>query len=204
MLGHDVWSCDILPTEQKLQPTQRGWAAISAQHIQGDVRTVLKRDWDMLIAFPPCTHLSSSGARYWSEKKADGRQDKAISFVLELWQSTHIPHICIENPVGILSNVMGPPTQIIHPFMFGHAIQKSTCLWLSGLPQLRPTQIVSKGDFYIGKNGKKYHKWLYSHSSLTHRAHMRSRTFQGIAAAMATQWGKSFKFQPSLGLERRP
>ena len=181
--GHDVWSCDVRPTE------------IPGNHYQCDVREILEDGWDMLIAFPPCTHLAASGARYWKQKQADGRQQEAVDFVLALWNSS-IPHKCIENPVGLLntSSQFFSPSQIIQPFHHGHSVKKSTCLWLSGLPLLKPSNIVDEGEFYTGKNGKRYHKFMYSMSTAKDRSKMRSITFSGIAKAMADQWGKHSVF----------
>lgn len=177
-LGHDVWSCDLLPTE------------IPGQHIQGDVLEILNQDWDLMIAHPPCTDLAVSGARYFSEKIADGRQQRALDFVQALMNAP-IPRICIENPVSVISTKIRKPDQIIQPYQFGHPEPKSTCLWLKNLPKLVPTNIVEP-EFIIGKkDGKKYsriHFMSYGKKG-AERWRLRSKTYQGIAEAMANTWG---------------
>lgn len=125
--GHDAWSCDLLPTEKL------------GNHIQGNVLHVLDRDWDLMIAHPPCTHLSVSGARYFKFKRK--RQRKALEFFAALLNAP-VPMICCENPVSVASTKIGPPDQIIQPWMFGHGETKSTCLWLKNLPKLKATRIV--------------------------------------------------------------
>jgi site-specific DNA-cytosine methylase len=127
--GHDAWSCDLLPTEAP------------GNHYQGDVFEVVNRGWDLLIAHPPCTDLAVSGARHFAAKKADGRQDAALDFVRKLL-SLKIPKIALENPVSIISSHIRKPDQIIQPWQFGHTEQKATCLWLKGLPLLKPTNNV--------------------------------------------------------------
>ncbi len=171
--GHDAWSCDLLPTE------------IPGNHIQGDVLEILNDGWDMMVAHPPCTHLAVSGAKWFEQKRKDGRQQEGIDFFMK-FTNTNIPKVCIENPVGIMSTIWRKPTQIIHPWQFGDSFEKTTCLWLDGLPNLTPTNIVDKGDFVITKSGRKLPKW-YSDAS-GHRE-LRSITFPGIAQAMAEQWG---------------
>ena len=161
--GHDALSCDLLPSET------------SGPHYQGDVRDVLGDGWDMMIAFPPCTHLAASGARWFSEKRQ--QQAEAIEFVRMLL-SAPIPRIALENPVGIISTHIRRPDQVVQPWMFGHGETKATCLWLKGLPLLDPTNIV---------NGREQRVWRMPPSS--HRAMDRSRTYPGIAEAMARQWG---------------
>lgn len=161
--GHDAWSCDLLATE------------IPGQHLRTDVVSLLGGDWDMLLAFPPCTHLASSGARWFKDKKEE--QKDAIQFVKYLWNCT-IPKICIENPVGILSTHLRKPDQIIQPWQFGHGEVKSTCLWLSNLHHLVPTDIVE------GRYPR-----VHLESPGTDRWKNRSRTYTGIAKAMADQWG---------------
>jgi site-specific DNA-cytosine methylase len=170
--GHAAWSCDILPAMDR-----------GMYHIQADVRDVLnggtpgKREWDMLIAFPPCTHLAVSGARYFAQKRADGRQQAGIDFFMAL-ANADIPRICIENPVGIMSSVWRKPDQIIQPWQFGHGETKATCLWLKGLPLLRPTSIVDGREARV-------HRMPPSKD----RAMLRSLTYPGVAEAMAEQWG---------------
>ena len=172
--GHDAWSCDLLPTDQP-----------SDKHIQGDVLEVINRGWDLIIAHPPCTHLSLSGAKYWAEKRADGRQQKAIKFVEDIWDAD-CPRICIENPVGALTNhsKLGKASVYIQPYEFGHAEQKRTGLWLKGLPKLKGTKFID----VKGLPNKERHRlhWLPPSKD---RWKIRSTTFQGIANAMADQWG---------------
>lgn len=175
-LGHDAMSCDILPTEQP------------GPHYQGDVRDVLNKKWSMIIAFPPCTHLASSGAAWFAAKRADGRQQEGIDFFM-LFANHSCKRIVIENPVGIMSTNFRKPDQIIHPWQFGHEASKSTCIWLKGVPLLTPTKIVNKGEFVTFASGKKMPKWYAEAWSSKDRAKIRSKTFQGIADAMAAQWG---------------
>ena len=164
--GHDAISCDILPSESNFGP-----------HYQCDVNDILMDNWDMIIAFPPCTHLSASGARWFPEKQKDYRQQKAIVFFMQLALAP-VPKIVIENPIGIMSTLWRKPDQIIQPWQFGHGETKATCLWLKGLPELNPTDIVKGRENRI-------HKMPPSKT----RAMERSRTFEGIAKAMADQWG---------------
>jgi hypothetical protein len=163
--GHDAWSCDLLPTE------------IPGDHLQCDVLTVLDRGWDLMIAHPPCTHLAVSGAR-WFVHKGD-LQMQALAFVRMLMDAP-IPRICIENPVSIISTRIRPPDQLIHPWQFGHGEVKKTCLWLKGLPKLTPTNIV---------DGRHPRVWLEHGVKGDPKWKRRSRTYQGIADAMAEQWG---------------
>jgi site-specific DNA-cytosine methylase len=166
--GHDAWSCDWRINESTIE---------SGYHFEGDVRWFIDRDWEMMIAFPPCTHLSSSGARWWKEKREDGRQQRAIDFFMML-ADADIAKIAIENPIGIMSTVWRKPDQIIHPWQFGHGETKATCLWLKGLPMLKPTNIVDGRESRI-------HRMPPSKD----RGKLRSITYQGIADAMALQWG---------------
>ena len=172
--GHDAWSCDLLPTDQP-----------SDKHIQGDVLEVINKGWDLIIAHPPCTHLSLSGAKYWAEKRADGRQQAAIKFVEDIFFAD-CPLICVENPVGALTkhSKLGKATQYIQPYEFGHAEQKRTGLWLKGLPKLQGTKFID----VKGLPNKERHRlhWLPPSKD---RWKIRSTTFQGIADAMADQWG---------------
>ena len=172
--GHDAWSCDLLPTEQP-----------SKNHIEGDVLPILNNGWDLIIAHPPCTHLSVSGAARWAEKVADGRQPAAIKFVETIWDS-ECPRICIENPVGALSSrsKLGKATQYVQPYEFGHAEQKKTGFWLKGLPKLVGTKYIDVSGL-PDKQRQRLH-WLPPSED---RWKIRSRTFQGIADAMADQWG---------------
>lgn len=168
-LGHIAFSCDI---KDSLIP--------SNYHIKGNVLEYLDWDWDLLIAHPPCTHLATSGARWFKDKKEV--QQEAIEFFMKL-AKCKIPKKAIENPKSIMSTVWRKPDQIIHPWMFGDPYSKGTCLWLENLPKLEPTNIVEKGEFVI-HGGKKIAKW-YSNSKKE-----RDKTFPGIANAMAEQWGE--------------
>lgn len=171
--GHDAWSCDILPTD------------IPGQHIQDNVFNHLYKGWDMMIAFPPCTHLAASGARWWPGKQQEQRE--AIQFFIELINAP-IKKIAVENPVGIMSTHFRKPDQIIQPWQFGHEATKTTCLWLVNLPKLKPTNIVGKGKRHVTKSGKSLPEW-YNLPPSPDRGKIRSLTFQGIANAMAEQWG---------------
>ena len=165
-LGHDAWACDLLPAEDE-----------SPHHFQGDVFDVIWGGWDMLIGHPPCTHLSVSGARHFAAKRADGRQQAAIGFFMRL-ASVKIPRVAIENPVCIMSGIWREPDQTIQPWMFGHGETKATCLWRKGLPPLIPTKIVSGREPRVHKMPPGPNRWKE-----------RSRTYEGIASAMAAQWG---------------
>jgi site-specific DNA-cytosine methylase len=164
--GHEAYSCDIVPTEGNPK-----W------HYQGKVEYLLYRDWDLLIAFPPCTYLATSGARWFSDPKRQHQQKLALEFVNALLNSG-IPRIALENPVGVISSKIRKPDQIIHPWQFGHGETKRTCLWLKGLPLLQPTCIVEGRQNTI--------HWF---PDSKRRRKERSRTFPGIALAMAAQWG---------------
>lgn len=162
-LGHDATSCDLLPTESP------------GPHYQGDVLDILDDGWDLLIAHPPCTHLAVSGARWFSEKRAE--QAEALEFV-RLLLDAPIPHIALENPVSIISTRIRKPDQTIQPWQFGHGEVKATCLWLKGLPLLIPTNIVDGREARVHRMPPGPNRWKE-----------RSRTFEGIARAMAEQWG---------------
>ena len=164
-LGHDAMSCDILPTESP------------GPHYQGNVFDVIDAQWDLMIAHPPCTHLSVSGSRHFPEKRMDGRQAAAISFFMKLSRA-NVPKIAIENPVCILSSIWRKPDQIIQPWQYGHGETKATCLWLKGLNKLNPTHIVE------GRENK-----IHRMSPSPERSKLRSKTYSGIAKAMAEQWG---------------
>jgi site-specific DNA-cytosine methylase len=166
--GHEAFSCDILPT--------RG--AHPEWHFQDKVENYLGDYWDLLIAFPPCTHLASSGARWFKEKQKTGVQQEAIHFFLDIAYS-QTEKIAIENPIGIMSSWYTKPDQIIQPWQFGHGETKTTCLWLKNLPKLKPTNIVEGREHRV-------HKMAPG----PNRARDRAITFQGIAEAMAEQWGK--------------
>ncbi len=175
-LGVDAWSCDLLPCSGG----RPEW------HIQGDVRPVLREAWDMVIAFPPCTDLSVSGARWFAEKRADGRQQASIAFFMEFARLDHVPRVAIENPVGIMSRLYRKPDQIVQPWQFGDDASKATCLWLKGLPRLEPTDILPGGP-----GARRANQTASGQNKLgpsPERARLRSITYPGIAAAMAAQW----------------
>ena len=161
--GHDAWSCDLLPTEGE------------GKHIQSDVLSIVGDGWDLMVAHPPCTHLAVSGARWFKEKNAE--QDAALRFVYEL-MNCHIAKIAIENPISIISSRIRKPDQIIHPWQFGHGETKATCLWLKNLPKLVPTKVVEGREARVHRMAPGPDRWRE-----------RSRTFSGIALAMAEQWG---------------
>lgn len=176
--GHDAVSCDLLPTESP------------GPHIQGDCLT---HDWsryDLLICHPPCTYLCSMGV-WWNHKRPERWSDTASAdhFFMDLW-NLPVSRIVVENPIGIMSTRFRKPDQIINPWQFGHGTNKPTCLWLRGLPLLAPTKIVGKGEFYVKSNGSRLSKWSHKISGRSsERAKNASRTFVGIAEAMAEQWG---------------
>lgn len=165
--GHDAMSCDLLPTEKP------------GPHYQGDVFDVIDYPWDLAIFHPPCTHLSVSGAKHFIEKRMDGRQQSAVSFFMKLIRSSdHINKTVFEQPISIMSTLYRKPSQIIHPWMFGHGETKATCLWLKNCPPLQPTNIVSGRESRIHRMTPGPDRWKE-----------RSRTFTGIANAFADQWG---------------
>ena len=176
--GHEAISCDLEPTDAP------------GPHYQGDVFDIIDDGFDLMIAHPPCTHLAISGARHFAKKREDGRQQQGIDFFMKLTNS-NIPRYAIENPVGIMSSFFRKPDQIIQPWQYGYNTTKATCLWLKGLPLLKPTNIVDKGGVWTAKSGKRMSQWFYDSSRLPpkEREKMRNKTFQGIADAMATQWG---------------
>lgn len=163
--GHEAMSCDLLPTDAP------------GPHYQGDVRDVIDFPWDMMIAHPPCTHLSVSGARHFKQKRVDGRQQQGASFFMMLVNSI-IPKKVIENPISIMSSLYRKPDQIIHPWMYGHGETKATSLWLFGVPKLQPSDIVD------GRENR-----IHRLPPTENRSKLRSITYQGIADAMAEQWG---------------
>ena len=166
--GHEAMSCDLLETESP------------GPHYKGDLFDVIDYPWDLMIAHPPCTHLSVSGSRHFAEKKMDGRQQAAASFFRRIVRrSAHIQKVAIENPVCIMSSLYRKPDQIIQPWQYGHGETKATCLWLKGLPLLLPTNVVEGREARIHHMPPSADRWKE-----------RSRTFQGIADAMADQWGK--------------
>jgi hypothetical protein len=177
-LGHEAWSCDILPCS----------GGHPEWHLQQDVVPLLDEPWDMVLAFPPCTHLACSGAAWFKAKRANGRQQEGIDFFMR-FANCGCAKVAIENPVGIMSTVWRKPDCVIQPWQFGEPYSKKTCLWLKGLPPLLPTSIVYEGDWYYPAtgSGKRMQPW-YAFAGKD-RARIRSRTFPGIARAMAEQWG---------------
>lgn len=209
--GHNAWSCDLLPTESPINNGEtRGHLVMDA------LRVVTLAKWDLMIAHPPCTHLSVSGARWFKEKVASGEQGAALDFVRALMDAP-IPRIAIENPVSIISSKIRKPDQIVQPWMFGHGETKTTCLWLKGLPKLEPTDIVvpewavrADGSIHMSAKGKRdspthfltgrttrilsgvqLEQWnrIHKEPPSPERWKNRSRTYSGLAAAMADQWG---------------
>jgi hypothetical protein len=202
-LGFEAFSCDLLPCS----------GGHPEWHLQKDVSELLKEQWDLIIAFPPCTHLAVSGAAHFEKKRLDGRQEEGIHFFMQ-FVNANCDKIVIENPIGIISgdyigkhfpelkekhNLPLKPSQIIQPWQFGDSFQKSTCLWIKGLPNLEPTNIVSKGEFKewtCPKTGKTKRQPLWFFEALKtaktkeERSTLRSKTFPGIAKAMAVQWSK--------------
>lgn len=173
--GCEAISCDFLDNEKTAE-----------FHYKGDVRDILDRGWDLMVAHPPCTHLAVSGARWFKDKQEEQRE--ALDFV-KLLMDAPIKHICIENPVSIISSRIRKPDQVIQPWMFGHEATKTTCLWLKNLPPLQATNVVGKGERHITKSGKSLPKW-YNLPPSEDRWKIRSKTFEGIAEAMAKQWSE--------------
>lgn len=177
LLGHEAYSCDLLP-ESGGHPE---W------HLEQDVVPLLKQDWDMIIAFPPCHDLAVSGARYFKEKQADGRQQASIDFFME-FANAQCERVAIENPVGIMSTHWRKPDQIIEPYQFGDPVKKKTCLWLKNLPKLVATDIVEPEANIPYGEGRSHQRWI-SNAPVKNRRVIRSKTWPGIAKAMAHQWG---------------
>jgi hypothetical protein len=171
--GHDAMSCDLLGTDAP------------GPHYQGDVRDVLDYPWDLMIAHPPCTDLAVSGAAWFAKKRILGAQQASASFFMMLAKAD-IPRIAIENPVCIMSSLWRKPDQVIQPWMFGHTEQKATCLWLKGLPKLTPTNNVKDEMMTLPRNQRELLHFLPPSEN---RWKLRSETYQGIANAMANQWG---------------
>jgi hypothetical protein len=168
--GHEAWSCDLEESEKP------------GRHVMRDVTPLLMGEWwDLIICFPPCTHLCSSGARWFKEKKASGEQELAIEFFMQC-ANAKCEKVAIENPIGIMSRLWRKPDQIIQPWQFGHGETKATCLWLRGLEKLKPTKIVE---------GRENRIWKMPPGQ--NRGRERSRTYEGIAEAMAEQWGREEK-----------
>lgn len=163
--GHDAMSCDLLPTD------------VLGPHYQGNVLDVLQNGWDLMIAHPPCTHLAVSGARWWKDKLVE--QSEALEFV-RLLLDAPIKKIALENPISKISTAIRKPDQIIQPWQYGHGETKATCLWLKNLPLLTPTNIVDGREARVHRMSPSPDRWKH-----------RSTTLQGIAAAMAAQWGNA-------------
>lgn len=194
-LGHEAYSCDIEPCS----------GGHPEWHIQDDVLKHLDEDWDLIIAHPPCTHLSVSGARHFEKKRVDGRQREAIEFFCKILNA-NVDKFCVENPVNIISGeyikqyfpdlcekygLPIKPTQVIQPYEFGNPSRKTTCLWLKGLPKLTPTNIVEPNLIsYVCKDGRKVtFSKDYCQGVSQNRGGKRSKTYEGVAKAMAEQWG---------------
>lgn len=184
--GHEAMSCDIIPTD------------VPGPHYQGSVLDIINDGWDLMIAHPPCTYLTLTGNKWFKPEFAERfpnrhqQRQEAVDFFMAL-VNADIPKIAIENPIGVMSRIYRKPNQIVQPYEYGYETTKATCLWLKGLPSLRPTKIVSKGEVVISKSGNRMSRWYYETSKLPlkggARAKARSVTFQGIADAMADQWG---------------
>lgn len=200
-LGFNAFSCDLLPCS----------AGKVEWHFQRDITDILRtgifqtqggashwiKKWDLIIAFPPCTDLSASGARHFERKRLNGAQERSIAFFM-MFALNNCSRVAIENPIGIMSSEFRKPNQIIQPWQFGDKAQKSTCLWLKGIPELKHTNIVEKGEFFewvekksgkIKKQPLWYYQALLNSKTPEQRRTLRSKTFPGIAKAMAEQWG---------------
>lgn len=193
-LGHDAISCDLEPSESP------------GPHYQGDIRDIINDGYDLMIAHPPCTYLTVTGNKWFyhpedshlptRERRPHPRfpnrknhREDAVEFFM-IFANSSIPKVCIENPVGIMSTRWRKSNQIVQPYQFGHREPKKTCLWLKGLPLLQPTELVEP-EYIVSKSGKRMAKWYYIDAKKLSKAEctrMRSRTFQGIADAMASQW----------------
>jgi len=173
--GHDAVSCDLVDSEAP------------GPHVTGDALELARSEaWDMMLAFPPCTHLCSSGARWFPAKRADGRQQRGLQFVRDL-MAVPIERIAIENPVGIISTQIRKPDQIIQPWQYGHGEVKATCFWLRGLPALVPTNVVEGREARVHRAPPSPDRWK-----------LRSRTLPGVAAAMAAQWTIAIEEEESI------
>lgn len=182
-LGIDAFSCDVVDCS----------GGHPEWHLKEDVLPLLFQSWDLIIAFPPSTHLAASGSRWFKQKRLDGRQNEGIEFFMQFTYA-NTPRLAIENPVGVMSSAYRKPDQIINPFQFGDAVAKKTCLWLKNLPKLEATDEIDENRImtkFFPSSGKIMTEWYYQTSCLPHkeRAKARSKTFQGIADAMAEQWG---------------
>lgn len=172
--GHNAWSCDLLPA--------------SGRHICGDVLDVLDFGWDLAIFHPPCDHLAVSGARWFKQKREDGRQQQGINFFMKLINAP-IDKIAVENPIGIMSSIYRKPSQILQPWQYGHKETKSTCLWLKNLPNLKPTNIVGPPPKNMTQEEKRQWNRIHYMPPSHDRGLQRSIFYTGFAEAMAEQWG---------------
>jgi len=182
--NHEAYSCDILPCS----------GGYPEWHLQQDLIPLLKEKWDMIIAFPPCTYLTVTGNRWFNIERYGAKalermklREEAADFFLDIAVRTNCPQIAIENPVGVMSSLWRKPDQIIQPYEFGDPFEKKTCLWLKGLPKLKPTNVVEPPPRLTFKSGKSMPEW-YSKAPAKDRAKIRSKTFPGIAQAMVDQW----------------
>ena len=185
--GHDAWSCDLLPTERE------------GPHIQGDVSPLLRKPWDIVIAHPPCTFLSYAAKKYWDRPGRAEKREAALSFFMECYNA-NAPRVCVENPVGLPNTVFRKPDQVIQPFFFHERQRKTTCLWLRGLHPLDSrktdelfgpaTHLPPPEPIYVDRKSGKRRYFTDAISGGKYGGHKRSRTFQGIADAMAEQWGR--------------
>ncbi len=188
-LGHEAFSCDL----QDCSGGHPEW------HIKGDCLPIIYfHKWDLIIAHPPCTYLCITGNRWFNAERYGDKarqrmrdREEAIHFFMEIIKAP-CDHIAVENPIGVMSTVFQKPTQIIHPWQFGDPYEKPTCLWLKGLPPLKPTNIVSKGEYITFPSGRKMPKWYKEIGDLPirERGKLRSKTFPGIAKAIAEQWSE--------------
>jgi len=187
--GHDAISCDLEPSER------------TGPHYQGDVRDILySENWDLLIGHPPCTYLTTAANRFYNSPGRREKREDAIKFFTELINAP-VPHIAIENPVGYINSIYREPDQIVQPYYFGHQVKKTTCLWLKNLPSLKPTNLLEEPkDYKTYRNGKNASWCERVSGTKAQKAKIRSRTFQGLAEAMADQWGncKSYPCQAPL------
>jgi len=174
--GHKAYSCDILPCS----------GGHPEWHIQDDVLKHLNDGWDMMISFPPCTDLAVSGAAWFEQKRKNGSQQKSIDFFM-VFINANIEKIAVENPIGIMSRIYKKPDQIINPWQFGDSASKKTCLWLKNIPLLLPTQIVLPSKYITASSGRRYPDWCWNTGGGSGKK--RSKTYPGIANAMAEQWG---------------
>jgi site-specific DNA-cytosine methylase len=187
-LGHEAYSCDILTCS----------GGHPEWHHQKDVKELLQEQWDLIISFPPCTYITVTGNRWFNVEKYGDKalkriedRKEAIDFFM-LFANAKADYIAIENPVGIMSTQWRKPNQIINPYQFGDSFEKKTCLWLKGLPDLNPTNVVTPGPRTYFKSGKSHPSWYADALSLSadERSKVRSKTFPGIAEAMGKQWSE--------------